>query len=171
MADFDVAFEYLMGWEDDHQHPGRITSDEGGRTRFGIAENWHHDLTALGFFDEMPYEEAFMLAKQTYRENEWHQMQGDRLSSQALANKWLSLGVNLGMGRVVRWAQEAAGATPDGFVGPNTLRAINGASSRVFQSISTDAEAQYRQDAEKQPGDLKGWLRRSGDSAEVTVNA
>ena len=171
MADFDAAFSYLMEFEDDHANPGKITSDEGGRTRFGIAEKWHEALAGTGFFDTMGYDDALAMAKETYRDNEWHLMQGDVLSSQILANKLLSLGVNLGMPRIIRWAQEAASVQPDGFMGPVSVKAINSQSNKVFLSVTVDAIAQYHEDAQTQPQFLKGWLRRANDPAEVTANA
>src|SRR5438270_12221747 len=116
MANFDQAYAYLMSFEDAGM-AGKVTKDAGGRTRFGIAERFHGYLTSTGFFDKMPREEAIMLAKSTYEHGEWAAMQGESIVSQELANKMLSLAVNLGTRMVVRWAQEASGVHVDGVPG------------------------------------------------------
>jgi lysozyme family protein len=167
MADFNQAFDYLMRWEDDGL-TGRVTKDAGGRTRFGIAERYHPYLTSTGFYDSMPKEEALMLAKDTYQHAEWHAMAGDKIASQELANKMLSLGVDLGIVAVIRWAQEAVGADVDGQAGPATLAAWNADSGAAFHAISIDAEAHYRQRADVDAADkrfLQGWMRRAQDPA------
>jgi lysozyme family protein len=173
MADFDHAFTYLMKWEDDGL-TGRVTTDDGGRTRFGIAERFHPDLTATGFFDVMPKDDAVLLAKDTYQRGEWHQLSGDALASQPLANKLLSLGVDLGMVTVIRWAQDCAEVVVDGRVGPMTVRAWNIQAPAIFRCVSLDAEAHYRQRAEEKPHlsvDLKGWVRRAQDPATEVLAA
>jgi lysozyme family protein len=172
MADFDQAFAYLMKFEDEGLS-GRVTKDAGGRTRFGIAERYHPELTHSGFYDDMSKYEALLLAKETYQQHEWHAMQGDKISSQELANKMLSLGVDIGIVAVIRWAQEAAHVDVDGQVGPATLAAWNKATGAtgtgaVFHAISMDAEAHYRQRAQDDAADRKylgGWLKRAQDAA------
>jgi lysozyme family protein len=154
MADFNVAFAYLMKWEDDGL-TGRVTKDDGGRTRFGIAERYHPDLTQTGFYDLMPKDDAVLLAKETYERGEWHAMQGGKILSQELANKMLSLGVDLGMLAVIRWAQEAVDVTVDGQAGPQTIAAWNKHAGAAFHAISIDAEAHYRHRADVDPADQK----------------
>lgn len=171
MADFNQAFNYLMKWEDDGL-TGRVTKDDGGRTRFGIAERYHPYLTATGFFDVMPNAKAIELAKSAYEHAEWHAMSGDKIASQALANKMLSLGVDIGIVAVIRWAQEAAGVHVDGQVGPDTLAAWNKDSGAAFHAISIDAEAHYRQRADVEAADrryLGGWLARAQDPATEVI--
>lgn len=167
MADFNQAFNYLMKWEDDGL-TGRVTEDDGGRTRFGIAEVYHPELTPQGFFDLLPNAEALMLARDTYERGEWHLLSGDQLQSQPLANKLLSLGVDLGVVTVIRWAQDCAEVVVDGHAGPLTVRAWNIQAPAVFRCLSLDAEAHYRQRVEERPHlsvDLKGWLARAQDPA------
>lgn len=166
MADYNQAFAYLMSFEDAGM-TGRITTDDGGRTRFGIAERFHAYLTSTGFFDSMPKEEAIMLAQSTYEHGEWAALGGEQIISQEFANKMLSLGVDLGMNRVIRWAQEAVGVQVDGQPGSATIAAWNADSMVPFHIISIDAEAHYRQRAlEPQNARfLNGWLRRAQDPA------
>jgi lysozyme family protein len=173
MADFNQAFNYLMRWEDDGL-TGRVTTDDGGRTRFGIAERYHPDLTATGFFDVMPKDDAVLLAKETYERGEWHLISGDKLASQPFAQKLLSLGVDIGMVAVIRWAQEGVGVAVDGQVGPLTVARWNADSDAAFHAISIDAEAHYRQRADVDPADrrfLVGWINRAKDPAAEAVTA
>ncbi len=173
MANFDQAFQYLMQWEDEGL-TGKITEDDGGRTRFGIAQRFHPELVAIGFFDYLPTAEALMMARDTYERGDWRLMNGAGMSWQPLANKMLSIGVNLGMVRVIRWAQECAEVHVDGQVGPETLAAWNAKSTEVLRCLSLDAEAHYRQRADEKPelkANLKGWLRRAQDSAVMKETA
>lgn len=172
MADFDQAFDYLMRWEDDGL-TGRVTRDAGGRTRYGIAERYHADLAHTGFYDTMPNDEALQVAKGVYFRGEWHVMHGADISSQELANKMLSLGVDLGIVAVIRWAQEAVHVDVDGQVGPITRAAWNSDSASPFHAISLDAEAHYRQRADEDSEArqyLKGWIRRAQDPATLEVS-
>lgn len=167
MADFNQAFNYLMKWEDDGL-TGRVTADLGGRTRFGIAERYHPYLTSTGFYDDMPNAEAIVLAKSAYQHAEWTAMAGDKLASQPLANKMLSLGVDIGIMAIVRWAQDCAEVVVDGRVGPMTVRAWDIQAPAVFRCISLDAEAHYRQRADVEVADKKylgGWIKRAQDPA------
>lgn len=171
MADFNLAFAYMMSFEDAGMK-GTITKDDGGRTRFGIAERYNPYLSPSGFFDRMPREEAVMLAQSTYEHGEWHAMAGDKIASQELANKILSLGVNMGIVKVIRWAQEAAGVHVDGQPGSQTIAAWNADSATPFHAIAMDAEAHYRQRVQDEPANgryLNGWLRRAQDSAAAVL--
>jgi len=44
MADFKTAFLFTLQHEDSTRS-GKVTVDAGGRTRFGIAEKFHPDLS------------------------------------------------------------------------------------------------------------------------------
>ena len=172
MANYQAAFDYLMRWEDiesNGQPTGAETTDAGGRTRLGIAEVYHPEFTASGFYDTMPLPQALVLAETYYRGGEWAQDKGDSLLSQTLANKLFSLGVNLGMRRVVRWAQADLGLDTDGIVGPVTLTQLNAAPLEAFSAITVAAVAHYQERAmdEAQAGrdyPLVGLVRRAQDS-------
>ena len=163
MADLNTALIYLMRWEDDGL-TGRITQDDGGRTRFGIAERFHPEVSAFGFFD-IPKIDALPIAYAIYRRCYWNVMLGNKIDSQALANKLLSLGVNLGMVRVIRWAQGCAGVNTDGEAGPETIAAWNAKSPEAC--LVSRAVIHYRGRVSAKPHlavDLDGWLRRAQDS-------
>jgi hypothetical protein len=50
----------------------RIQGDSGGRTRFGIAERWHPELTSTGFYTTMrTYSATNSTAAQGYLENSY----------------------------------------------------------------------------------------------------
>ena len=68
MADIQQATDVVLRQEDSRMS-GVITTipgDSGGRTRFGIAERWHPELTATGFFTTMPTAEALKVAEGVY---------------------------------------------------------------------------------------------------------
>src|SRR6266568_6979741 len=105
MADYNTSFVYLMGFEDSHPFPGKVTTDAGGRTRFGIAERWYKSMVPDNFYTTMPTADAFMFASKFYKDQYWTKFQGDGISSQPLADHMMSWSVNLGLIRVVKWAQ------------------------------------------------------------------
>lgn len=91
MADFNIAFRHLMGWEDEG-NTGRVTTDAGGLTRYGITSNAYPSLDIKSLTLQNAYKiylQDFWLNKQS-NVSEW--------TSQAAANKFLQLAVNLGIG-------------------------------------------------------------------------
>jgi hypothetical protein len=71
MADLKTAIDVVLRQEDSRMS-GVITTisgDSGGRTRFGIAERWHPELTAAGFFTTMPTAAALTVAEGVYAES------------------------------------------------------------------------------------------------------
>jgi Glycosyl hydrolase 108 len=68
MADIQEAI-YSVLRQEDATLSGVITDipgDSGGRTRYGIAERWHPELTATGFFSTMSSAAALKVAEGVY---------------------------------------------------------------------------------------------------------
>lgn len=87
IVNYDVAFDYLMEWEDS-THSGKITEDAGGKTKFGISE---HAYPALDI-DSLTLEEAKDIYKKDYWEKGWEAGK----YSQTMINKFFQIKVNLG---------------------------------------------------------------------------
>ena len=87
------------------------------------------------------------------------------ISNQDIANKVLSLGVNLGVERASKMLQSAVRVNPDGHVGVETLLALSSAEPvDVLARLRAEAESYYVQLVAADPDKeqyLAGWLRRA----------
>jgi hypothetical protein len=172
MASVQVAIDYVLNLEDDHVHPGCITQlrgDAGGRTRLGLAERFHPQLSEQGFYDgtaivpstnplrwsptTIDEEAGHTLAVTTYEDEYTTPLSLAELSSQDLANHILSFSVNEGTHEAVSILQRCLpGLVVDGAFGPRTLAAINAADPAELGAMYQAAEsAFYRHVAENNP--------------------
>lgn len=177
MSDFKEAFDFTMQHED-AQLSGVVTTDTGGRTRFGIAQKFHTDLDDR-FFDG-PAEDALATAEQIYEHDYWGPMRLAEVENQNIANKLFDMGVNMGIHQAVHLAQRAlnalisAGAQPppaaealleDGIIGDHTVAAINAADPiQLHGMIAEMCKAFYIHIVTNNPAqavNLHGWLKRA----------
>jgi lysozyme family protein len=153
----------VLGFEDSTLS-GKITVDAGGRTRFGIAERYHPELQNSLFFTTMGSEAALKIAESIYRSRYADPLCVEQISNQDVANKLLSLAVNVGVKRASTWLQDAVLVQGDGRIGPLTLMALSGANAfDVLDDLKADAERFYLADVQEHPEFrqyLDGWLAR-----------
>lgn len=164
LVDVAQAISVVMRQEDSTLS-GVVTVDSGGRTRLGIAEKFHPWLAEIGFFTTMPLQQAIGVALSIYLHDYCLPLQIGEMTSQVVATKLLSLGLNIGVTIVSRWLQEAVGSNPDGNIGPATLAALSKADSqKVLATLKQQAIEFYQQLAKDNPADeqyLEGWLNRA----------
>jgi len=100
-----------------------------------------------------------------YREVFWKANRLDQVNDQRVANWIYDHAVN-GGGRGIGWMQTAAGAKPDGVIGPKTVAAINAADAIAILGRAEDEAAVYRLvRAHRDPSQiafLPSWLKRDG---------
>jgi lysozyme family protein len=168
MSDVKAAVEFVLRQED-ATLSGKVTTDAGGRTRFGIAEKFHPELTSTGFFTAMPVAEALATSESIYQSAYWKPICGDQVASQDVADRILSFAINLGPETAVRLLQQAANAlgsklTDDGGMGPETLSAINSLNPTMLLATWRGVlDAYYRSIVAAKPSQaeyLDGWLDR-----------
>jgi lysozyme family protein len=167
MADIGACTTYVLRFED-RQLTGKVTTDRGGRTRFGIAEKYHPVLPT-GFYT-MPAADALILAKAIYNTGYATPLHLAELTCQPTANKLMDLGVNAGGSVSARLAQTAVcdlgnHIEIDGALGPNTVAALNSVNQpRLMDRLITLSQNFYREQALKlnAPADeLQSWLTRA----------
>jgi lysozyme family protein len=132
VADLNQAIDFVINLEDAGL-TGRVTclrGDPGGRTRFGLAERWHPELTATGYFDTMSNVQAIAVAQNVYAAQYAKNLAIPEITSQDVANRVLSFAVNEGQHEAVLLLQRALVAcgqavAEDGVPGPATLAAEN----------------------------------------------
>jgi lysozyme family protein len=173
MANINLAINFVLRQED-AKLTGVITdttSDSGGRTRFGVAEKYHPDLTKTGFYDNMDFSDALEIADSVYKNQYAVPLQISNINSQDIANALLSFGVNIGTSTIIGIVQEVCGVAQDGVVGPKTLAAINKANPTTFLSFLAKRIRIYYADLVSinlsQSRFLAGWLNRVNQNCLV----
>jgi len=181
MSDFAPAFERTMQFEDAPNHPGKVTHDAGGRTRFGIAGRFHPALPEE--FWTGPADEARAQAEEIELEQYWKPLNLDGIDDQAIASKIFDMAVNMGASQAAVLAQRAvnfllaiggaqapftggaqpppaeAGLVPavthlteDGVIGPKTLEQVNRFDpEQVLKTLRAFSEGHYRHIAAVNP--------------------
>jgi lysozyme family protein len=160
-AAFEAALPFVLRWEGGFvDHP----NDPGGRTNKGVTQKvydaWRR-RQGLPQRDVKMIEHDEVLA--IYEAGYWIPPRCDLLEPQ-LNLVQFDTAVNMGVGRAVRFLQQALGCGVDGDFGPTTERAVASCDPGDTIVKYCDArEAFYRNLASTKPNlavFLKGWLNR-----------
>jgi lysozyme family protein len=196
MADFATAFALLRQFEGGYVFD---PEDEGGETLDGISrlhwsswpgwalvDSWKRPGEGL-VLTPAQYAQLEPLIVGFYRDRFWHELRGDALASQAIADELLEASVLLGHYRAVRMAQRAlnlcndrgrrwADLIVDGRVGQQTIAAVAAAERArrahyvvAIQNVLQGALFVERMEARPVNEKFIGWLRRI--EARRTVRA
>lgn len=166
MADINESINYVLAFEDSTLS-GVITINSDGvtHTRFGVDERFHPELVACGFYDDMGSIAALAIARNVYTQHYAAPLSIAEIGNQDIANKLLSLGVNIGVSTAAKMLQLALRVPCDGVIGPKTLFALADANpSQVIESVDDQAIAHYHDEVAKDPTKKKyldGWIRRA----------
>src|ERR1700691_3316386 len=165
MANVSAAVDYVLGWEDVNLSGVITTTPDGKRTRFGIDEHWHPELTNCLYYSSMGSVAALQIARSIYDLNYCQPLCIAEIDNQEIANKLLSLGVNAGVVNAARMLQDAVTVVGDGRIGPLTLHALDLADpEKVIEALRAEAESYYDALIAKSPNLAvyrAGWLRRA----------
>ena len=165
MANVIGAISYVLKFED-ATLSGVIThTQDGKRTRFGIDEHFHPELTNCLFYDSMGSLAALKIAEGLYEKSYCQPLCIAEISNQEIADKLLSLGVNCGTRTAAKMLQEALEVSGDGRIGPITLDKLDKADpATVIERLKELAEEYYEHLIRVNPS-LRvyrtGWLRRA----------
>ncbi len=134
MADVKLAVMAVIRQEDETLS-GRITQikgDTGGRTRFGLAEAFHPELTGTTYYTTMDTADALQVAVNTMTAHYAEPLRIGEIVDQALANKVLSYGVSEWIVRATQALQLALNVllptshiAVDGEMAPLTIATVN----------------------------------------------
>jgi len=164
MASCDEAIVNVLSWEDPRL-TGKITVDSGGRTRFGIAERAHPELSATLFYSSLGSEAALVIAKGIYQKQYCDPLCIALMSDQPIANKVLNLGVNVGIIPAAKMLRDALCVVGDGRIGPLTLHALDIADkAKALDALRQEAVDYYNHLIANNPALAiyrNGWLRRA----------
>jgi lysozyme family protein len=173
MADFKQALQLVLKHEGGY---GFDKDDPGGETYKGIARNVNSKWEGWVKVDQLKKQTSFPKNLDTdgdlqesvehfYQTNYWDRVQGDKITSQNIANSIFDFGVNAGVGTSNSLAQMVVDVRPDGVLGATSLAAINNISEELFLASFTIAKiSRYMSIVEKRPTSRKyfyGWVRRA----------
>jgi lysozyme family protein len=170
VANVSTAIDYVINTWEDPGKTGVVTVNKrtGKRTRFGIDETWHPELTDTNFYTTMSNDLAIHVAQSVYRTFYAAPLCVASIYSQQVANKVLSLGINIGVHNASKLLQLAANVPfqPDGKIGDITLAMVNlKTQPQVLLANLTERAVEYYENVVKaKPEDqefLEGWLRRA----------
>lgn len=142
MADFKLAFENTMNYEDAGR-TGIVTGEPGGaQARLGINSKYNPDMPD-GFWT-CPVAQALEMAAIREEARYWKPLKLDQVNSQELANKLFDIAINTSNREAAVLVQRAVGVPDDGVIGPQTLAAINEADvATVHDALRKESAAYY----------------------------
>lgn len=140
------------------KHEGGYVDDPddlGGETKYGICERYFPDLDIKNLTIEQ--------AKQIYWESYWLPMKLDQINNRLLVLHIFDHGVNAGIRTSIRMIQYVVNAYVDGYIGPQTIKAINEYEGDIVTNFINKRINYYNEIVAKRPLNqkfLKGWLNR-----------
>jgi len=142
--------------------------DPGGMTNLGVTkavyDKWiGREATEQDMRDLTPEDVAPI-----YKKNYWDRVKGDDLPSGV---DWACFdwAVNSGSGRPAKALQRCVGATPDGAIGPMTLRAVaDNEPKRLVEGVYTQRQKFY-EDLKTFETFGRGWTRRNKETLDSAL--
>lgn len=167
-GEYDARFEAIVGRVIRREggyvnHP----NDKGGPTKYGITMNFYRE--AFGEEPDRSTIKALTVdrARQAYHAIIWQKYGVNRLPSeiQPLMFEWITIS---GPDAPTKLLQEKVGATPDGIIGPKTVRAVRESLSGDFfglwhREFLNDIVRFFIRIARRDPSQivfLEGWFNR-----------
>ena len=175
MAQFNIAYSKTKSNEGGYANN---PNDKGGETYMGMSRvnnpkwaGWPiidsykrlHGPIKTGFV--IPNPQLDNLVSSYFKTEYWDKFEGDRITSQIVANIMFDFAITSGTKRSVINTQKAANVTADGSFGTDTLTAINKAPEKdLATKILANNQAYYQALADKDPAAYKwalnSWTQR-----------
>lgn len=152
MNSFDSCFERLIGHEGGYVNDPR---DPGGETKFGVCKRSYPMEDIAGM--------TLDRAKQIYRRDFWSPAGCDAVPDE-LRFDLFDTAVNSGVKTAIKMLQRAAGAFPDGVLGPNTLLHVTSMNPHRLMARFNGQRLDYLNDLPTWPAFGKGWTQRVAEN-------
>jgi len=124
MANFDIAFEKVIGFEGGYVND---TNDVGGETKYGISKRAYPDLDIKNLTLDQ--------AKEIYKKDYWDRIKGDEIVDQHIADLLFDTAVNMGAYNTVKNIQKILNVDIDGILGNITINALNSFDADKFIAL------------------------------------
>ena len=159
---FNNAMKDLLRHEGGYVNDPR---DAGGETICGISRKWYPRWEGWGKVDagaRADDKELQADVKAFYYAYYWMKLKLDMVEDEQLAECIFNFSVNMGKKTVLRKVQRIVRVKQDGFIGQNTLAAIDAHDpEKLFYHLLLEVIEFYVQLGKKQPHYLQGWLNRA----------
>lgn len=154
MAYFNEAIPHILESEGGYNH---IEGDAGGETNYGISKRAYPDEDIKNLTEDR--------AKELYKLDYWDKIKADDINSQVIATHIFDAAVNMGVSRAAKMAQSVVNVSADGFIGSQSLRALNQVSPDWFDDKYRLSKIQRYADIcngnRSQRKFLLGWINRA----------
>tara|TARA_B100001989_G_C24524613_1_gene457903 strand:+ start:1169 stop:1678 length:510 start_codon:yes stop_codon:yes gene_type:complete len=162
-SNYQKCLETILHHEGGYvNHP----KDPGGETNLGVTKRVYEEWGGTKDMKDLLVEDVAPI----YKKNYWDKLKGDNLPG-GLDLCVFDFGVNAGPGRAAKYLQSMIGTTPDGGIGPMTLKALDiytGANGLVE---TIEEYQKRRQEYYEQLSTFatfgRGWTRRVNETTEL----
>lgn len=162
-SNFEHCLEIILRHEGGYvNHP----KDPGGETNLGVTKRVYEEWGGSKDMRDLTVEDVTPI----YKANYWDRVKGDELPT-GLDLCVFDFGVNAGTGRAAKYLQTLVGATPDGAIGPATLRQVVQYVDNHGVEEAIDRYQEARQGYYERLSTFdtfgKGWTRRVIETTEL----
>ena len=162
-SNYDKCLETILHHEGGYvNHP----KDPGGETNLGVTKRVYEEHGGTKDMKDLTVEDVAPIYKKGY----WDKMKGDELPS-GLDLCVYDFGVNAGPGRAAKYLQTMIGSTPDGGIGPMTLKAVSEYVEEhgLVKAIENyqDARQSYYEKLSTFDTFGRGWTRRVDETTQL----
>ena len=162
-SNYDKCLETILHHEGGYvNHP----KDPGGETNLGVTKRVYEEHGGTKDMKDLTVEDVAPIYKKGY----WEKMKGDELPS-GLDLCVFDFGVNAGPGRAAKYLQTMIGSTPDGGIGPMTLKAVSEYVEEhgLVKAIENyqDARQSYYEKLSTFDTFGRGWTRRVDETTQL----
>ena len=162
-ANYDKCLETILHHEGGYvNHP----KDPGGETNLGVTKRVYEEHGGTKDMKDLTVEDVAPIYKSGY----WDKMKGDSLPN-GLDLCVFDFGVNAGPGRAAKYLQTMIGSTPDGGIGPMTLKAVSEYVEEhgLVKAIENyqDARQSYYEKLSTFDTFGRGWTRRVDETTQL----
>ena len=155
----EVVLQNEGGFQRDPNDPGNWV----GGFKIGTLVGTKYGIAAKYFPDEDIPNLTKQKASFLYKVHYWSRMNLEGINNPEVVLQIFDMGVNAGRRLAIRRAQKLAEVTPDGFVGPVTMVAINEYCGDFLRAYKHDRKVYYEWLVDRHPvlsRFLNGWKRR-----------
>ena len=162
-SNYDKCLETILHHEGGYvNHP----KDPGGETNLGVTKRVYEEHGGTKDMKDLTVEDVAPIYKKGY----WDKMKGDELPS-GLDLCVFDFRVNAGPGRAAKYLQTMIGSTPDGGIGPMTLKAVSEYVEEhgLVKAIENyqDARQSYYEKLSTFDTFGRGWTRRVDETTQL----
>jgi lysozyme family protein len=151
-VDFDAAFTALIGNEGGYSND---PADPGGETMWGVEARVARRYGYTGPMKDLPLDTAKQIAQSEY----WTSANISNVPDE-LRFDMFDTAYNSGVHEAIVLLQRAVGLTPDGYFGPETLKAVQSWNPEWLRRAFNAARLDFYTDLPGWPHDGRGWAKR-----------